>query len=55
VFIEAYAVRRSRQYALKRGLAHRKWVAPQIIAIKFDEIECSHENGLVVSSVSDTG
>jgi hypothetical protein len=36
MLIEPYAKRRSRQYPFKRGLAHGKRIAPQIVSIELD-------------------
>jgi hypothetical protein len=44
---------RTRHYPFKRGLAHGKRIAPQIIAVQLDQIERPHEHVAIVAAVSD--
>jgi hypothetical protein len=53
MLLEPYAKRRSRQYPFKRGLAQGKRIAPQIVAVEFDQIERPHENVCIMPAVPD--
>jgi hypothetical protein len=53
VLIQPQSRRCSRKQRGKRSLAHLERIEPKVIAVEFDEIERPHENGLVMSSVSD--
>jgi hypothetical protein len=54
VLVEPDAKRCSRQYPLKCSLAHGKRIAPHVIPIKLDQIECPHEHVCIMTTVPDT-
>ena len=53
VLVEAQARRRAPQQARQSGLAHRERVAPQIVAVEFDQVEGIEEHARVVALVPD--
>src|ERR1700730_2127764 len=54
VLIQSQAWSRSREHAGERGLTHVQRVAPQVVAVKFDQVEGPHEHVCVVVPVPDT-
>jgi hypothetical protein len=54
VLVESDAVRCTRQYAFKGGLAHGKRIAPHVIPVEFDQIEGPHKHVPIVPAVSNT-
>src|SRR3984893_14178723 len=54
VLIQSQAWSRSRKHAGERRLAYVQRVAPQVVAVKFDQVEGPHEHVRVVVPVPDT-
>jgi hypothetical protein len=53
MLVKADTRRRSRQYAFKCGLTHRKRIAPHVIPVKLDHVERPHEHVCVMPPVPD--
>jgi hypothetical protein len=53
MLVEAQAKASFGQHTSKRGLANLKRIAPQVIAVQFDQVEGVKEDALVSAVVTD--
>jgi len=44
---------RAREHARERRLAHRERLAPQVITVELDQVECVQEHVLVMAPIAD--
>jgi hypothetical protein len=41
------------QHGRQRGLTHGEWIAPQVLAVELDQVECIEKHTGVMTPVSD--